>query len=272
MELVIRPKNAWWRLDWLEVWSYRDLFYFLSWKDVKVRYKQAAIGAAWAIFQPLMSMVVFSIFFGKYAGLPSDGIPYPIFVYAGLLFWQFFSGSLTGISSSFSGNEGLITKVYFPRIILPVSAILTSLVDFLVAAVILVALMLYYGFRPSAWALLAVPALIVATVLSALGLGLLLASLNVKYRDVRHILPFLMQTLIFVTPVIYPVSIVSERYRWILGLNPMAGIITTARAGILGTGQVDWTLNAISLACMAVYLIIGYVYFKKVERFFADVI
>jgi lipopolysaccharide transport system permease protein len=272
MELIIRPKNKWWRLDWKEIWLFRDLFYFLTWRDVKVKYKQTVIGAAWAIFQPFITMIIFTVFFGKFAKMPSDGIPYPIFVYSGLLFWTLFANSLGQVSNTFIENERIVTKVYFPRVILPFSAIITNIVDFFIAASILVAMMIYYQYVPSFTGLLLFPVLILMTIFSTLGIGLLFASLNVKYRDVRFILPFFIQLLIFITPVIYPVSIVSEKFRWILGLNPMAGVIDTARAGLLGTGQINWLLLAVSAVCLAVYCVIGYFYFKKVERYFADVI
>ena len=272
METIIRPKNKWWQTDWKEIWCFRDLFYFLVWRDIKVKYKQTAVGAAWAIFQPLTSMIVFTVIFGGFAKMPSDNIPYPIFVYSGLLFWQFFSNCLSNISAAFISNEGIITKIYFPRLILPVATVNTNLVDFAIAAVVFVGMMVYYGFKPSPLALLSSLVLVATTIISALGVGLLLASLNVKYRDVRHILPFFMQLLIIVTPVIYPISIVSERYRWLLGFNPMAGVISTARASILGTADIDWTLNFVSAVSMVIYFVLGYFYFKKVERYFADVI
>lgn len=272
MEVIIKPKNKWWKLELAELLHYRDLFYFLSWRDIKVKYKQTVVGAAWAVFQPLAAMVIFSVFFGKFAKIPSDNVPYPIFVYSGLLFWNLFSGSLAEVSGSFIGNEKIITKVYFPRVILPISTILTNLVDFFIAAVVLAALMIFYGFHPTFTGALIFPVLILMTVLSTLGIGLLFGSANVKYRDVRYILPFFMQLLIFITPVIYPVSIVSARYRWILGLNPMSGIISAARAGLLGTGTIDWFLLFISAVSMSVYCVLGFIYFKNVERYFADVI
>lgn len=272
MELIIKPKTRWWELNWKEIWLFRDLFYFLTWRDVKVKYKQTAIGALWAIFQPFMTMVVFTVIFGKFAKMPSDGIPYPIFVYTGLIFWTLFSSGLSHASNTFMENERIITKVYFPRIILPVSAIITNIVDFLIASVILVGMMVYYQYVPSFLSLIIFPVLIIMTIFSTLGIGLLFGSLNVKYRDVRFILPFFIQLLIFVTPVIYPVSIISEKFRWVLGLNPMAGVIDTARVGILGVGQIDWLLLGISAVSMAVYCLLGYFYFKKVERYFADVI
>lgn len=272
MEIFIRPKNKWWQLDWKEIWFFRDLFYFLSWRDVKVKYKQTVIGVLWAVLQPFVAMVVFTIFFGKFAKLPSEGVPYPIFVYSGLLFWTLFANSLSDVSGSFVGNERIITKVYFPRVILPVASIITNLVDFFIAAVVLVGMMVFYGYTPSFFGLILAPVLIAMTIFSSLGIGFLFSSLNVKYRDVRYALPFMMQLLIFITPVIYPVGIVSKRFVWILGLNPMAGIIDAARAGILGIRAIDWSLLGISFISMTVYSIIGYVYFRKVERYFADVI
>lgn len=259
-------------MDLRELWEFRDLFYFLSWRDVKIKYKQTVIGALWAVFKPLVSMVVLSIFFGRLARLPSDGIPYPIFVYSGLLFWTLFSTGLGDTTDSFTSNERIITKVYFPRIILPVSSIFTNLVDFGIAGVIMVGLMAYYRYVPSPAVIFWFPALIILTILTTLGVGLLFGSLNVKYRDVRFLLGFFMQILIFITPVIYPVSIVSVKWRWILGLNPMSGVIDTARAVLLHTHAVDLPLLGVSILSLAVYVILGYFYFRKVERFFADVI
>ncbi len=272
MELVIKPKSKWWQLDVKELWEFRDLFYFLTWRDVKVKYKQTMVGALWAIFQPLLTMVVFTVFFGKFAKMPSDGIPYPIFVYVGLLFWTLFSSSLSHVSDTFVGNERIITKIYFPRVILPVSSVITNVVDFVIAAIILGFLMLYYGYVPSLVGVALIPLLLVMTIFSSLGIGLLFGSLNVKFRDVRYVLPFFIQLLIFVTPVIYPVSIVAEKWRWLLGLNPMAGVITTARGVLLQHQAIDWTLVGISFVSMVVYSVVGYFYFKKVERYFADVI
>ncbi len=272
MELIIKPKNKWWELNWKEVWLFRDLFYFLTWRDVKVRYKQTAIGAAWAVFQPIVTMVVFTVIFGKLGKMPSDGIPYPIFVYTGLVFWTLFSSGLSHASGTFMENERIVTKVYFPRIILPVSSIITNIVDFIIASIILIGMMIYYHYVPSFLGLAIFPLLIIMTIFSTLGIGLLFGSLNVKYRDVRFVLPFFIQLLIFITPVIYPVSIVSERFRWILGLNPMAGVIDTARVSILGVGQINWLLLGISAISMVIYCLLGYFYFKKVERYFADVI
>jgi lipopolysaccharide transport system permease protein len=272
MEIIIKPKNKWWQFDGKEIWQFRDLFYFFTWRDLKVKYKQTAIGALWAIFQPFITMIIFSIFFGKLAHLPSDTIPYPIFVYAGLLFWTLFSTSLAQISNSFIENERIVTKIYFPRIILPISSIITNIVDFCIAFVILIGLMLYYHYTPSFLGVLFLPLLMLMTIFSTLGIGLLFSSLNVKYRDVRFVLPFFIQILLFVTPVIYPASIVGEKYRWLLGLNPMAGVIDAARSSILGNKPIDFVLLLISCVSMVIYCVLGYFYFKKVERYFADVI
>jgi lipopolysaccharide transport system permease protein len=216
-------------------------------------------------------MVVFSIFFGTLLKVPSDGVPYPIFVYTGLLFWQFFSTALSETSGTLTSNQSIITKVYFPRLILPLSAVATKLVDFAIASVILAGMMVYYGYAPHLMGLLILPLLLVITFMAAVGGGLLLAAINVKYRDVRFILPFFIQILLFLTPVIYPAS-VAGKYSWILAFNPMMGVIQTARAALLGTTEINWILLLSSLATCTVLLIIGVVYFKKVERYFADII
>ena len=272
MEIIIKPKNKWWQLDLKEIWQFRDLFYFFTWRDLKVKYKQTVVGVAWAIFQPFITMVIFSIFFGNLAKMPSDGIPYPIFVYTGLLFWLLFSSGLSSVSGVFIANEKIVTKIYFPRIILPISSIITNIVDFFIASVVLIGMMVYYQYAPSIVGLLLVLPLILMSVFSVLGVGLFFGALNVKYRDVRFVLPFFIQILMFVTPVIYPVSVAPEKYKWLLGINPMSGIIDTARSGLLGIGNIDWTLLGVSAISMCLYCFIGFFYFKKVERYFADVI
>lgn len=268
---VIRPKKAFSLKEIKELWIFRELFYFFSWRDLKVRYKQTAIGIFWAILQPFVTMIVFSIFFGRLADIPSDGVPYPIFVYVGLLFWQFFSGALSETSNSLIGNQSIITKVYFPRLILPVSSVVTKFIDFLLAAVILVFMMIYYGYTPYIGGLFILPLLLLITFMVSTGAGLFLAALNVKYRDVRYALPFFIQILLFITPVIYPASI-AGKYSWILALNPMTGIVQTARAALLGTTPINWMLLGISAIASAIILTIGLAYFKKVERYFADII
>src|SRR3989344_5456937 len=204
---IIKPKKTFSLEDILEIWRYKELLYFFVWRDLKVRYKQTMIGVAWAVFQPFMTMVVFSVFFCGLAKIPSDGVPYPIFVYVGLLFWQFFSGALSDTSVALIANQSIITKVYFPRLILPISSVITKFVDFLIAAVILLGLMFYYGYTPHISGFLIVPLLLFITFMASSGLGLFLASLNVRYRDVRYALPFFIQILLFLTPVIYPASI-----------------------------------------------------------------
>ncbi|MEI6346124.1 MAG: ABC transporter permease [bacterium] len=271
IETFIRPKKVLTFEDLQEVWRYKELLYFFTWRDLKVRYKETSIGALWAIFQPFITMVVFSLFFGKLANIPSDGVPYPIFVYVGLLFWQFFSGALSDTSSVLISNKSIITKVYFPRLILPLSSVATKLVDFAIAAVILAGMMIYYDYVPGLASIAIIPLLLVITFMAAVGGGLFLAALNVKYRDVRFVLPFFIQTLLFVTPVIYPASI-AGKYSWLLALNPMMGVIQTARATLLETAPINWQLVSISFAACLVLLVIGTVYFKKVEQYFADVL
>lgn len=268
---VIKPKRLFHLSDLKELWNYRELLYFFGWRDLKVRYKQTAIGIAWSVLQPFITMVVFSLFFGKLVGMPSDGVPYPIFVYAGLLFWQFFSDALGETSNALIANKAIITKVYFPRLILPVSSVVTKFVDFIIASVILVGLMFYYGYVPHLSGLLILPLLLLLTFMIAIGLGLFLSAVNVKYRDVRYALPFFIQLLLFITPVIYPASI-AGKYSYLLALNPMMGVIQSARAAILGTTPINWLLILASAVGCAVALTIGLIYFKKTERYFADVI
>ena len=223
---VIKPRKTFSLKDVRELWQYKELLYFFSWRDLKVRYKQTSIGIAWAIFQPFITMVIFSIFFGSLAKVPSDGVPYPIFVYVGLLFWQFFSTALSDTSNTLISNQSIITKVYFPRLILPISSVMTKFVDFLIATLILIGLMFYYGYMPHLSGLLILPLLLIITFMASTGLGLFLASINVKYRDVRYALPFFVQIMLFLTPVIYPASI-AGKYSYLLALNPMTGVIQT---------------------------------------------
>ncbi len=268
---IIKPKKIFRWNDLREIWQYKELLYFFTWRDLKVRYKQTALGAAWAIFQPFMTMVVFTIFFGKLAKMPSDGVPYPIFVYTGLLFWQFFSSALSSTSSCLIANQSIITKVYFPRLILPITSVITQLVDFAIAATILVGMMIYYGYHPNLLGILVLPILLIICFMAAVGLGLFLAAINVKYRDVRYILPYFIQMLMFLTPVIYPASI-AGKYSWILAINPMTGVIQNARAALLGTAKINGLLIFISFVATSVLLAIGIVMFKKTERYFADII
>lgn len=270
-QTIIKPKKTFSLEDIKEIWRYKELLYFFTWRDFKVRYKQTAIGILWALFQPFVTMVVFSVFFGQLAQIPSEGIPYPIFVYVGLLVWQFFSTSLSETSNSLVSNKSIITKVYFPRLILPISAIITRFVDFAIASIILVGMMIYYSYKPQLIGLLILPLLLLLTFIISTGLGLFLSAINVKYRDVRYVLPFFIQTLLFVTPVIYPTSI-AGKYSWILALNPMTGVINASRAAILGHAPIEWNLLLFSAITGILLLIIGVIFFKKVERYFADIV
>jgi len=225
MEIIIRPKKGFSLLDFKEFWHYRELFYFLTWRDVKLRYKQTVLGIGWAIIQPFLMMVVFSIIFGAIAKVPSDGIPYPIFSYAGLLFWNVFSSSLSNASQSLIANANIIQKVYLPRIILPAASIIVTIVDFFFASLVLAGIMFFYHFMPEFLGIFILIPLLFITFVASLGLGLFLSALNVKYRDVRYILPFFIQLLIYITPVIYPLSIFPQKLQWLLYLNPMTGVI-----------------------------------------------
>ncbi len=268
---VIKPKKTISWDDLKEIWKFKELLYFFTWRDIKVRYKQTVVGILWALFQPFMTMVVFTVFFGGFAKMPSDGIPYPIFVYTGLLLWQFFSGALSDTSSCLINNKGIITKVYFPRLLLPISSAITKFVDFFIASIILVAMMIYYQYLPNIEGLFILPLLLLITFMASVGGGLFLASINVKYRDVRYALPFFISMMMFVTPVIYPASI-AGKYSWLLALNPMTGVIKAARAAILGNAPINWTLLLISGVTCLIILIIGFVFFKKTERYFADIV
>ena len=272
MELIIKPKKGLSGLDFNELWHYRELFYFLAWRDIKLRYKQTVFGILWAVIQPFFTMLVFTVVFGKLVKVSSDNIPYPIFVYAGLLLWNIFSTSLDNANQSLVGSANVIQKVYFPKIILPAASIIVSLIDFLFAALIFGGILFYYHFVPHIEGLLLLPLLLIITVLTSLGLGWFLSSFNVKYRDVRYILPFFLQLLIFITPVIYPISIIPKAYHWVLALNPMTGVIETFRAAFLGSVPIDWTTLAISSVASVIFLILGLLYFLKTEKTFADVI
>jgi homopolymeric O-antigen transport system permease protein len=254
-----------------ELWRYRELFYFLAWRDVKVRYKQTALGVAWAVLQPLMAMVIFTLLFGKLGSMPSDGIPYPLFYFGALLPWTYFAATLSNSGNSLVVNANLLTKVYFPRVILPTSAAVSGLVDFAVGSVLLCALMGYYRLLPG-WSLLLAPFLIVLLFLIALGVSMILAALNVWYRDVKYTLPFLVQLWLFATPVIYPVSMIPDRYRFVVALNPLSGIIDAFRASLVPTRQIDWQLLWISSVVTLGIFAMAVVYFKKTERAFADIV
>jgi len=267
---VIEPQKGWRALNLRELWAYRELLMVLTQRDIKVRYKQTVLGVAWAVIQPLLTMILFSIVFGRLAKIPSDGLPYPIFVYAGLLPWTFFANALSASGNSLVGQQHLISKVYFPRLIIPLSSVGTGLIDFAVSAVILLALMLYFGIGWSSH-LLAVPLLILAVIFIALGVGTLLSALTVSYRDFRYVVPFMVQFWMYATPVVYPASLFPEKWRWVLFLNPMAGLIEGFRSAFLSQ-PFDWTGIAISMVVAAAVFVCGVFYFEKMERRFADII
>jgi len=267
----IAPRRGWLDLQLRELWSFRELLYFFVWRDVKVRYKQTAIGAAWAVLQPFLTMVVFSLFFGALAKIPSNGLPYPIFYYCALLPWLYFAGALQNATNTVVEQQRVITKVYFPRILLPMAAVCSGLVDFAIGFLVFVAMMFYYGIFPGA-AILVLPALLLLAVLTALACGLWLSALNAMYRDVRYIVPFLVQFWMFASPVAYPASLVPERWRWLYGLNPMAGVIEGFRWALTGQGQPPGVMLAASAAVVLVLLFGGLVFFQRAEGTLADVV
>ncbi len=266
----IRAGKRWIPIDLRSLWAYRELLYFLTLRDIKVKYRQTVLGVAWAILQPLLSMIIFTIFFGKFAGMPSDGIPYPLFTYAGLLPWTFFSNAVTTSGNSLVGSAHLITKVYFPRMIIPCAAVAGGLVDLAIATLILLVLMLVYGTRigPS---LLLLPLLMLMITALAVGVGMWLSALNVKYRDIRYALPFAINMLMFSTPIIYPLSIVPSRWQWLARLNPLTGMIEAIRAAFFGR-PIDWALLGISGLLTIGILIVAAFSFRKMERSFADIV
>jgi len=269
--VILRPSGRFTRLNLDDVWEYRDLLCFLVWRDIKVRYKQTALGAAWAVLQPLLTMVAFSIFFGKLAKVPSNGIPYPVFTFAALLPWQLFSYSMTEAGNSLIGSQNLITKIYFPRLVIPIAAVLGGLPDFAISFAVLLVLMAIYGIAPTL-AILTIPLFILLAVATALAAGLWLSALNVKYRDVRYTIPFLAQFWLFLTPVAYPSSLIPEKWRVLFGLNPMAGVVEGFRWALLGEKEAPGPMLIVSIAIVAVLLVTGLYYFRRLEATFADTI
>jgi lipopolysaccharide transport system permease protein len=254
-----------------ELWEYRELLYFLTWRDVKVRYKQTALGAAWAIIQPFFTMVVFSLFFGRLAKMPSEGVPYPIFSYAALVPWSFFAHSLMNSSNSLVSSANLIKKVYFPRLAIPLATALSGVVDFVIAFVVLLGMMLYYGIAPTINALW-LPAFVLLALVTSLGVGLWLSALNVQYRDVRYTLPFLTQVWLFSTPIAYPSSLIPEQWRALYGINPMAGVVDGFRWALLGTDTQPGLMIGVSVFVALAIFIGGLFYFRRMEKIFADVV
>ena len=268
---IIRPSSGWIGLDIKELWRYRELLYFLIWRDIKVRYKQSLLGAGWAILQPLLTMIIFTVFFGRWAGIPTDDVPQPIFYFAGILPWQLFQSGVSKAGTSLVASRNLITKIYFPRIAVPIAPIIAGLLDFAIAFILLIGLMFYYGIVPTA-ALWTLPLFLLLALLTATGVGIWLAGLNVTYRDIGYVIPFLLQVWFFLSPIVYSSNIVPEALQPYYGLNPMAGVIQGFRWAILGTGQ-PATVDLIASVGVAVLLLIsGVIYFKRMERTFADVV
>jgi lipopolysaccharide transport system permease protein len=269
--LVIEPKRGLLAFDLKAIWEYRELLFFIVWRDVKIRYKQTAIGVSWVVLQPLLTMIMFSAIFGKLAKIPSDGTPYPIFVYAALLPWNLFASSLARSGDSVVGSANLVAKIYFPRLILPLAGAIAPLLDFAVAFGMLIGMSLWFGILPG-WAILSLPFFIALTVATAFAVALFLAALNVRYRDVGHAIPFLVQLWMFASPVAYPVSLIPARWRFFYGLNPMAGVIEGFRWALLGQTRPDFTVIGVSTLMVVILLLPGLIYFRYTERTFADVI
>ena len=270
-ELVIRPKYGLFDLNWKELKEYHELLYFLALREIKIRYKQTVMGASWAVLQPLFTMVVFTLIFGGLAQMPSEGIPYALFSYSGLLLWTYFQNALSGAGNSLVGNAQLLSKVYMPRIFIPTAPCLAGIVDYGIAMIILAAMMVYYQFVPTA-AILLLPVIVFLTFLLAAGMGYWLSSICVKYRDVKFALPFFIQMLMFVSPVIYPASILGENLQWLLALNPLTGLLNAHRAVILGHVAVDYVGLAISAVITIVIFISGILYLRRTEKYFADLV
>lgn len=269
--LRITPPSAWFESPLGELWHYRELLYFIVWRDIKIRYKQTAIGAAWAVLQPFLTMVIFSLFFGKLAHIPSEGLPYPIFYYSALLPWMYFAAALQNATHSIVENQRVITKVYFPRVALPLAAVLASLVDFAISFVMFAAMMVFYGIRPAV-TLVWFPLFLLLAVATALGVGLWLSALNAIYRDVRYVVPFLVQFWMFASPVAYPSSLVPQKWRWLYGLNPMAGVIEGFRWSLTGHGDPPGKMLAVSAFVVILAFVAGLAYFQRMEATVADVV
>lgn len=269
--LRIEPSRGWVSLRLREIWRYRELLYFLTWRDIKVRYKQTVLGASWAILQPFLTMVVFTLFFGGLANIGSDGVPYPIFSYAALVPWTFFANSLNQAANSLVSSANLITKVYFPRLIIPVATVLSGVVDFSLAFLVLIGMMLFYGISPTV-AVFWLPAFLLLAFATALGVGLWLAAINAQFRDVRYVMPFIVQFWLFISPVIYPASEIPEAWRSLYAVNPMVGVIEGFRWALLGTTTAPGPMILVSGIVAAVTLVSGSFYFRRLERVFADLI
>ncbi len=268
---VVEPSKGWLALNLQEVWEYRELLYFLAWRDIKVRYKQTILGAAWAIIQPFFTMVIFSLFFGRLAKIPSDGIPYPIFSYAALVPWTFFANGLTQSSNSLVASANLIKKVYFPRLVVPISSILSGAVDFVLAFIVLLVMMVYFDTLPT-WNIVWLPLLLLLALVTSLGVGLWFTAMNVQFRDVRYAVPFLVQAWMFATPIAYPSSLLGEPWRTLYGINPMVGVIEGFRWALLGVNTAPGPVIIISSLVSVGLLVSGAFYFRRMEKTFADVV
>jgi homopolymeric O-antigen transport system permease protein len=269
--VLIAPRKNWFDLDLRSIYEYRELLYFLAWRDVKVRYKQASIGVGWVVLQPLLTMVVFTVIFGRFAKIPSDGLPYPIFAFTALLPWNYFAQAIAQSGTSVVRNSGLVTKVYFPRLIMPIASTIAPLVDFAVAFLVLLGMMAWYGVAPS-WGLLALPLYLLLVLLTSLAVCLFLSPLNVQFRDVEHAIPFLVQVWMYASPVVYSVHLVPEKWRAFYSLNPMVGVIEGFRWALLGKGSPDFVVMGVSAIVVTILLFGGLVFFRRMERTFADVI
>jgi len=269
--VVIEPSRGWMRVDLSELLTYRELVFFLGWRDVKVRYKQTVLGALWAILQPVVTMLVFSFFFGRLAKMPSDGVPYPVFSYTALVPWTLFSTGLTQASNSLVNGANLLRKVYFPRLVMPLASVLTSLVDFTLAFSVLVVMMLFYGFMPTA-RVLTIPALVLLAIATSLGAGLWLAAFNVRFRDVRYVVPFLVEIWLLVTPIAYPSSLLTEFWRPFYAINPMVGVVEGFRWALLATDTAPGPMILVSSSAAALLLVSGVFVFRRMERNLADVV
>lgn len=269
--LRIKPASSWLSLDLSELWDYRELIYFFVWRDIKVRYKQTVLGASWAIIQPFFTMVVFSIFFGRLANIPSDDVPYPLFSYAALVPWTFFANGLTQASTSLVGSANLIKKVYFPRLAVPIATVLAGLVDFTLSFVVLLGMQMFYGILPTT-NILWLPLFLLLACITSLGVGIWLSAMNVQFRDVRYAVPFLVQFWLFATPIAYPSSLLEEPWRTVYGLNPMVGVVEGFRWALLGTDTAPGSVIAVSTLISLIILITGIMYFRRMEETFADVV
>ena len=269
--ITIKPAKGWVSLKLHDLWEYRELLYFLTWRDIKVRYKQTALGAAWAIIQPFFTMVVFSLFFGRLGKIPSDGIPYPLFAYSALVPWIFFANGLSQSSNSLVGSSHLITKVYFPRLVIPISSVVSGVVDFVLAFIVLLGMMVFHGIVPTS-NIVFLPFLLLLAFIAALGVGMWLSALNVQFRDVRYVIPFLTQIWLFATPIAYPSSLLSEPWRTIYGINPMVGVVEGFRWALLGTDTAPGPMIVVSSLTALAILVGGTFYFRRMEKTFADVV